>query len=283
ALLFNLLFDLARTSYVLRAQLARTAGLVVFSQALRNSTSGRHLSDSLLNGLLEASRYLTCELLAASKNAPATPTLLLLFRQLFDKLLFAHGMWLRAPIKPLGRKDAELPMVHLLEEVADSIEDFVLEGELLLDRCLLCVGEVQERLYAFLADEFRVDLLGQSGRSIVASALHAIKYYFWIVKPTEPLLESTPECSQYRSAAPTEGDAFSLSTQKLNIVRILARGKDERPPLDCLARIRSNLLLFIKPLILQQYQFSSTAVGNPFPPQGEEVDSLFNFLSTVKE
>lgn len=53
--------------------------------------------------------------------------------------------------------------------------------------------------------------------------------------------------------------------------------------MDCLARIRSNLLLFIKPLILQQYQFSSTAVGNPFPPQGEEVDSLFNFLSTVKE
>nr|CUU99964.1 hypothetical transcript [Hymenolepis microstoma] len=34
--------------------------------------------------------------------------------------------------------------------------------------------------------------LGQSGRSIVAAALHGIKYYLWIVRPAEPILESTP-------------------------------------------------------------------------------------------
>nr|CDS28806.1 hypothetical protein HmN_000829600 [Hymenolepis microstoma] len=54
SLLFNLLFNLARTSYVLRDQLARTAGSVVLSQALRNSQSGHHLSDFLLIGF---SRY----------------------------------------------------------------------------------------------------------------------------------------------------------------------------------------------------------------------------------
>nr|CUU99917.1 hypothetical transcript [Hymenolepis microstoma] len=77
----------------------RTAGLVVFSQALRNSPSGRHLSDSLLNGLIEASRYLICELLVVSRNSAAASTLLALFSQLVDKLLFAHGMWPRALIK----------------------------------------------------------------------------------------------------------------------------------------------------------------------------------------
>ncbi|KAL5962455.1 Lipopolysaccharide-responsive and beige-like anchor protein [Taenia solium] len=207
ALLFNLLFDLARTSYALRDQLARTNGLVVFAQALWQS-SPSHLTESLLNGLLEAARYLTRELLAASPYSLATdvPALLVLFRQLFDKLLFANGLWLRAPVK------------------------------------------VQDRLYGFLADEFRVDLLGQSGKSIVASALHAIKYYFWMVRPTESLLDSTPA---------------------------------ERPPLRYLVRIRSNLLLFIKPLILQQYQLSPYS-GN-FPSNGEEVDSLLNFLCTVRE
>ncbi|EUB57642.1 Neurobeachin [Echinococcus granulosus] len=207
ALLFNLLFDLARTSYALQDQLARTNGLVVFAQALWQS-SPAHLTESLLNGLLEAARYLTRELLSASPSslAAGVPSLLVLFRQLFNKLLFANGLWLRAPVR------------------------------------------VQDRLYGFLADEFRVDLLGQSGKSIVASALHAIKYYFWMVQPTEPLLDSTP---------------------------------DERPSLKYLARIRSNLLLFIKPLILQQYQLSPYN-GN-FPPNGEEVDYLFNFLCTVRE
>nr|CUU99921.1 hypothetical transcript [Hymenolepis microstoma] len=59
-------------------------------------------------------------------------------------------------------------------------------------------------LFRFKENELRVDLAGQSGRSIVASALHGIKYYFWTVRPAEPILESTP---------------------------------GERPPLDYLARI----------------------------------------------
>lgn len=57
----------------------------------------------------------------------------------------------------------------------------------------------------------------------------------------------------------------------------------ERPSLESLARIRSNLLLFVKPLILQQYQLSPSMTGNNFTSNGEEVDSLFNFLSTVQE
>ncbi|VDM17711.1 unnamed protein product [Hydatigera taeniaeformis] len=213
ALLFNLLFDLARTSYALRDQLARTNGLVVFAQALWQS-SPSHLTESLLNGLLEAARYLTSELLAASpySSAGGVPVLLVLFRQLFNKLLFANGLWLRAPVK------------------------------------------VQDRLYGFLADEFRVDLLGQSGKSIVASALHAIKYYFWMVRPAQPLLDSIPGQRTYIA---------------------------ERPPLKYLARIRSNLLLLIKPLILQQYQISP--YDSNFVSNGEEVDNLLNFLCTVGE
>ncbi|KAL5112762.1 Lipopolysaccharide-responsive and beige-like anchor protein [Taenia crassiceps] len=220
ALLFNLLFDLARTSYALRDQLARTNGLVVFAQALWQS-SPSHLTESLLNGLLEAARYLTRELLAASPYslAAGVPTPLVLFRQLFNKLLFANGLWLRAPVK------------------------------------------VQDRLYEFLADEFRVDLLAQSGKSIVASALHAIKYYFWMDRPAEPLLDSTPERRRSKD----------VSTASL----------PERPPPSYLVRIRSNLLLFIKPLILQQYQL--TPYNGSFPSNGEEVDSLFNFLCTVRE
>ncbi|KAM7540694.1 hypothetical protein Aperf_G00000021466 [Anoplocephala perfoliata] len=331
ALLFNLLFDLARTSYVLRTQLARTAGLVVFSQALLKSSSGRHLSDSFLNGIIEASRYLTSELLTSPPHAGATPTLLALFRQLFDKLLFAHRLWLRAPLKfdfcsyirvgdktnfsgistvdhfsvSCSNSTGSVTAVYTLivsniiiggnrslvhygpnltrssrynrshssdcfifeksphglsrfhstsssaptgaqTDTSDHPENWVPFDEFRGHR----MSQVQECLYAFLADEFRVDLLGQSGKSIVASALHAIKYYFWIVKPAEPLLESTAA---------------------------------ERPPLESLARIRSNLLLFVKPLILQQYQLNPTMTGSNVTSYGEEVDSLFNFLSTVKE
>nr|CUU99676.1 hypothetical transcript [Hymenolepis microstoma] len=54
----------------------------------------------------------------------------------------------------------------------------------------LCLGIVGAR--SCLDHELRVDLAGQSGRSIVASALHGIKYYFWTVRPAEPILESTP-------------------------------------------------------------------------------------------
>ncbi len=47
-----------------------------------------------------------------------------------------------------------------------------------------------------------------------------------------------------------------------------------------LARIRSNLLLFIKPIILQQNQ---PTTGEAFYSNGEELDCLLNYLSTVKE
>ena len=55
----------------------------------------------------------------------------------------------------------------------------------------------------------------------------------------------------------------------------------ERPSIKYLARIRSNLLLFLKPLILQQFQFNPRS--GQVPSNGEEVDILFNFLSTVGE
>ncbi|VDD76135.1 unnamed protein product [Mesocestoides corti] len=215
ALLFNLVFDLVRTSATLRRQFARTNGLLVFAQALWKS-SPVHLCETLLNGILEATRYLTREILAISATTshadkasrPALATLSTLFRQIFDKLLFAHNLWLRAPIK------------------------------------------VQDRLYSFLADEFRVDLLGQPGKTIVATTLHAIKYCFWIVKPTETVVSTSPNSSPA-----------------------------ERPPAKYLARIRSNLLFFIKPLIVQQHQPTSTSLVST----GEELDSLLNYLSTVKE
>ncbi len=54
----------------------------------------------------------------------------------------------------------------------------------------------------------------------------------------------------------------------------------ERPPVKYLARIRSNLLLFIKPIILQQNQ---PTTGEAFYSNGEELDCLLNYLSTVKE
>ncbi len=106
AQLFNLIFDLVRTSATLRRQFAQTNGLLVFAQALRKSAPC-HLNETLLNGILEAARYLTREILANSA-APslndracrsAVPTFVTLLRQLFDQLLFAHGMWVRASIK----------------------------------------------------------------------------------------------------------------------------------------------------------------------------------------
>ncbi len=54
-------------------------------------------------------------------------------------------------------------------------------------------------MYEFLADEFRVDLLGQSGKTVVATAMFAIKNYFWIVQPTPSAVSVSPETSPGKS------------------------------------------------------------------------------------
>ncbi|KAL7061393.1 hypothetical protein AAHC03_01162 [Spirometra sp. Aus1] len=217
AQIFNLIFDLVRTSAILRKQFSQTNGLLIFAQAL-HSSSPVHLNEPLLNGILEAARYLTSEVLAnaplgqadRSSNRLLVPVFVTLLRQLFDQLLFDHALWVRAPV------------------------------------------QIQDRLYQFLADEFRVDLIVQSARNVVAPAVFALKTYYSISTPPT-------ECSPSQAAVATAASPSRAQTT-------------ERPSIQHLARIRSNILLFIKQLFLR-----TTA------PQGEELECILNFLATVKE
>ncbi|BHF59417.1 protein kinase A binding [Sparganum proliferum] len=217
AQIFNLIFDLVRTSAILRKQFSQTNGLLIFAQAL-HSSSAVHLNEPLLNGILEAARYLTSEVLAnaspgqvdRSSNRLLVPVFVTLLRQLFDQLLFDHALWVRAPV------------------------------------------QIQDRLYQFLADEFRVDLIVQSARNVVAPAVFALKTYYSISTPPT-------ECSPSQAAVATAASPSRAQTT-------------ERPSIQYLARIRSNILLFIKQLFLR-----TTA------PQGEELECILNFLATVKE
>uniref|UniRef100_A0A0X3PXG3 Neurobeachin n=1 Tax=Schistocephalus solidus TaxID=70667 RepID=A0A0X3PXG3_SCHSO len=217
AQIFNLIFDLVRTSAILRKQFSQTNGLLIFAQALHRS-SAVHLNEPLLNGILEAARYLTSEVVAnaspgqadRSSNRLLVPVFVTLLRQLFDQILFDHALWVRAPV------------------------------------------QIQDRLYQFLADEFRVDLIVQSTRTVVAPAVFALKTYYSISAVP-------PKCSPSGNAVTTSASSSRVSTS-------------ERPSIQYLARIRSNILMFIKQLFLR-----TTA------PQGEELECILNFLATVKE
>ncbi|VDN08681.1 unnamed protein product [Dibothriocephalus latus] len=126
--------------------------------------------------------------------------------------------------------------------------------QLLFDHALWvrAPAQVQDRLYQFLAGEFRVDLIVQSTRNVVAPAVFALKTYYSISTPP-------PECSSSGTATTIPASSARASTT-------------ERPSIQCLARIRSNILMFIKQLFLR----TTT-------PQGEELECILNFLATVKE
>ncbi|VDL88521.1 unnamed protein product [Schistocephalus solidus] len=255
AQIFNLIFDLVRTSAILRKQFSQTNGLLIFAQALHRS-SAVHLNEPLLNGILEAARYLTSEVVAnaspgqadRSSNRLLVPVFVTLLRQLFDQILFDHALWVRAPVQVVG---------IFIKELAVNVPQITPppspNGDILtMLFLLLWLLQIQDRLYQFLADEFRVDLIVQSTRTVVAPAVFALKTYYSISAVP-------PKCSPSGNAVTTSASSSRVSTS-------------ERPSIQYLARIRSNILMFIKQLFLR-----STA------PQGEELECILNFLATVKE